>query len=64
MRWPCMRFTLRWMMVLVVLVALASALVIQSIRLARRDRELAGLARSLAAYRQAADRMQWAEQMH
>jgi hypothetical protein len=58
------RFTVRGMMILVLFIALASALVIQSIRVARRDRELEALAKLLADYRRAADRMQWAEQMH
>jgi hypothetical protein len=52
------------MMILIVFIGLASALAVQSIRVARRDRELAGLTRSLANYRRAADRMQWAERMH
>jgi hypothetical protein len=64
MRLPRVRFKLRGMMILVLFIALASALVIQSIRVARRDRELAALAKLLADYRQAADRMQWAERMH
>jgi hypothetical protein len=64
MRLPRVRFTVRWIMILIVFLGLASALVIQSIRVARRDRELAGLARLLEDYRRAADRMQWAEQMH
>ena len=64
MRLPRARFTVRWMMILIVFIGLASALIVQSIRVARRDRELAGLARLLADYRRAADRMQWAERMH
>ena len=64
MRLPRVRFTVRWMMILIVFIGLASALIVQSIRVARRDRELAGLARLLADYRRAADRMQWAERMH
>jgi hypothetical protein len=58
------RFTVRQMMILIIFMALVSALVIQSIRVARRDRELAGLAQLLADYRRAADRMQWAERMY
>jgi hypothetical protein len=64
MRLPHLRFTVRWMMILIVFIGLASALVVQSFRVARRDRELAGLAQLLVDYRRAADRMQWAEQMH
>jgi hypothetical protein len=64
MRLPHVRFTVRHMMVLVVVAALVSALVIQSIRAARRDRELAGLGRLLDVYRRASDRMQWAERMY
>ena len=64
MRLPRVRFTVRWIMILIVFLGLTSALVIQSIRVARRDRELAGLARLLEDYRRAADRMQWAERMH
>ena len=45
MRLPHLRFTVRWMMTLIVFAALVSALAIQSIRIARRDRELARLAR-------------------
>ena len=58
------RFTVRQMMILVIFVALVSAFVIQSIRVARRDRELSRLARLLNDYRRAADRMQWAERMY
>jgi len=58
------RFTVREMMVLIVFMALVSALVIQSIRSARRDREIARLALLLNDYRRAADRMQWAERMY
>jgi hypothetical protein len=64
MRLPRVRFTVRWIMILIVFFGLASALVVQTIRVARRDRELAGLRRLLGEYRRAADRMQWAEQMH
>jgi hypothetical protein len=64
MRPPRVQVTVRGMKILIVFTALSSALVIQSIRVARRDRELAALAQFLADYRQAADRMQWAEQMH
>jgi hypothetical protein len=64
MRLPRVRFTVRWMMILILFIGLATALVIQSIRVARRDRELAGLARLLADYRRTADRLQWAEKMH
>jgi len=59
MRLPRLRFTVRGMMVLIAFMALASALAIQSTRLARRDRELAALGQSLAAVR-----MEWAERMH
>jgi hypothetical protein len=58
------RFTVRQMMVVIVFMALVSALVIQSIRTARRDREIARLVRSLNDYRQSADRIEWAERMH
>jgi hypothetical protein len=58
------RFTVRQMMILIVFMGLVSALVIQSIKAARRDRELARLARLLDDYRRAADRMQWAERMY
>jgi len=58
------RFTVRRMMVLIVFMGLVSALVIQSIRSARRDREIARLVLLLDDYRRAADRMQWAERMH
>jgi hypothetical protein len=51
-------------MVLIVVMARVSALVIHSIRETRRDRELARLARLLADYRRAADRIEWAERMH
>jgi hypothetical protein len=61
MRLPRVRFTVRQMLVLVVVSALVSALVIQSIRAARRDRELARLVRML---NDASDRMQWAERMY
>jgi hypothetical protein len=64
MRLPRVRFTVRRMMILIVFAALVSVLVTQSIRLGRRDREIAGLVRSLAEYRRAADRMQWSEQMY
>jgi hypothetical protein len=63
MRLPRVRFTVRQMMILIVVIALVSALVIQSIRVARRDRELARLARLMAGYRRAADRVEWAERM-
>jgi type II secretory pathway pseudopilin PulG len=52
------------MMVVIVLIGLASAVVIQSVRVARRDRQLAALARLMEDYRRAVDRMQWAERMH
>lgn len=58
------RFTVRQMMILIVVMALVSALVIQSVRLARRDREFAVLVRSLDDYRRAADRIEWAERMY
>ena len=64
MRMPRVRFTVRSMMILILFICLVSALVIQGIRGARRDRELAELARLLADYRRAADRMEWAERMY
>ena len=64
MRLPRVRFTVRQMMILIVVAALVSALVIQSIRVARRDRELARLVQLLDDYRRASDRMQWAERMY
>jgi hypothetical protein len=42
---PRVRFTVRWMMILILFCGLVSALVVQGIRVARRDRELAGLGR-------------------
>jgi hypothetical protein len=51
-------------MILIVFMALASALVIQSIRVARRDRELSTLVRLLDEYRRVTDRLEWAERMH
>ncbi len=59
-----LRFTVRQIMILIVVMALVSSLVLQSIRLARRDRELASLMRSLNDYQRAADRLDWAERMH
>jgi hypothetical protein len=64
MRWLRVRFTVRQMMILIVFMALVSALVVQSIRVARRDRQLARFARLLDDYRRAGDRMQWAERMY
>jgi hypothetical protein len=64
MRLPRVRFTVRWTMILILFVALVSALVTQSIRATRRDRELARLGQLLADYRRAADRTQWAERMY
>jgi hypothetical protein len=52
------------MMVLTVFIALVSAVIVQSIRLARRDRELARLTLFLAEYQRASDRLEWAERMH
>lgn len=64
MRLPRVQFTVRRTMILMVFVAIVSALVTQSMRVARRDRELARLRQSLADYRWAADRTQWAERMY
>jgi hypothetical protein len=64
MRLPRVRFTVRGMMILILCISLASALVIQSIRTARRDRELTRLAQLLADCRRSADRMDWAERMY
>ncbi len=64
MRLPRVRFRVRQMMFVIVVVALVSALVIQSNMVARRDRELARLVRLLDDYRRASDRMQWAERMY
>jgi hypothetical protein len=52
------------MMTLVALLALVSALVVQSFRVARRDRELATIRVLLDDYQRAADRMEWAERMY
>jgi hypothetical protein len=59
-----LRFNLRQMMVLVVFMALVSAVVIQSTRLAQREREIANLVQSLHGYQRAADRKEWAERMY
>jgi hypothetical protein len=64
MRVPRMRFSVRRMMLLIVIIALLSSLVVQSLRVARSDRELARLGRLLDDYRRAANRAQWAENMH
>ena len=63
MQWR-VRFTVRQVMVLIVFMALVSALVIQSIRSARCDREIARLVRLLNDYQRAADRIEWAERMY
>ncbi len=60
----CVRLTVRQMMVLIVFMALVSALFIQTIRLARRDREIARLGLLLNDYQRAADRVDWAECMY
>jgi hypothetical protein len=52
------------MMILIVVIALMSALVIQSIRATRLDRERARLALPLAEYRRETDWVKWAERMH
>jgi len=44
--------------------ALVSALVLQSMRVASLDRELARLGRLLEDYRRVTDRLQWAERMY
>lgn len=64
MRMPRVRFSVRRMMALVVFVALATALAVQSARLARRESELARLEALPAKYRRAVDREKWAERMH
>jgi type II secretory pathway pseudopilin PulG len=64
MRLPRFQVTVRGMMVLILLIGLVSALTIQSIRLARRDREFTRIARALANYRRAADQMERAEQKY
>jgi hypothetical protein len=64
MRIPRVRLKLGWMMILIVFVAMLSALVIQSIRIAQRDRELARLDLLLKDYSRAADRLGWAERMY
>jgi hypothetical protein len=61
---PRVRFTVRRMVTLIVFAALVSALVTQSVRLVRHDRELARLEALLADHRRAADRRRWAERMH
>ncbi len=58
------RFTVRQTLVLIVFMALVSALVVQSIRLARRDREAARIVRLLHDFQRAADRVEWAERMY
>ncbi len=64
MPWLRVRFSVRQMMVLIVFIALVSALVVQSIRSARRDREIARLELLLRDYQRAADRIEWAERMY
>ena len=64
MRLPRVRFTVRRIMVLIAFMALVSAVVVQSIRVAKRDRELARLTRLLEDYRRVTDRLQWAERMY
>jgi hypothetical protein len=64
MRFPRVRLTVGSMMILIVFLALVSATVVQSIRLAQRDRELARLNLLLNEYSRAADRMEWAERMY
>jgi hypothetical protein len=59
-----MRFTVRGIMVLILFIGLASALVIQSMRVARRDGELTRIARLLADHQRSADRMEWAARMY
>jgi len=51
-------------MILTVFLALLSAFVIQSVRVARRDRELASLRVLLGDYLRAGDRMEWSERMY
>ena len=64
MRLTCMRFTVRGIMYLVVVIAFASALGVQIIRSALLTRELSAHSQLLANFRRAADRMHWAERMH
>ena len=64
MRVPRVRFTVRRMMILIAFMALVSALVLQSMRVASLDRELARLGRLLEDYRRVTDRLQWAERMY
>jgi hypothetical protein len=64
MRLPRVRFTVRRMMILIAFMALVSTLVVQSIRVASRDRELARLGRLLEDYQRVTDRLQWAERMY
>jgi len=64
MRLPRVQFTVRWMMILIVFVALVAAFVGERIRAVRREREMAvRIERLLAEYRRAIDRAQWAERM-
>jgi hypothetical protein len=58
------RFSVRSIMIVVVLIAFASALVVQSVRIERRNRDLSRLRQLLSDYQRAADRMHWAERMY
>ena len=64
MRLRRVRFTVRGIMILIVFIALPSALVIQSIRAARKDRERVRLVQLVGDFRRAADRLDWAERMY
>lgn len=64
MRLPRVRFTLRRLMLMIVLPALVTALFVQSMRVVQRDRKLVRLERLLDEYRRAAARTEWAERMH
>ncbi len=64
MQWLRVRFTVKHMMILIVFAALVSSVVIQSIRVAQRDRELTRFVQLLDDYRRGADRTHWAERMY
>jgi type II secretory pathway pseudopilin PulG len=64
MNLPRVRFRLRSIMILILVISLLSALVVQSVRLARRERELAALRQALEDYQRAVDRLEWAERMN
>jgi hypothetical protein len=64
MRLPRLQLTVRGMMVLILFIGLVSALVIQSIRVARRDREFTRIARARANCRRAAVELDRAEQLY